>query len=353
MTNLNTIASQKYRRKLKDPENIELLQAYREQNRKYQEKHQAKLLLDDKLVDNYRKRKAEAQKAYRDRKKIIIELNDEGQYNSQSALKKAAAKIVKTLPTSKIKAQEAIKLIADKLDLKLVDKTLQQMPSKTKSFSKSCQTITAFYEFPQISRQLPGKKDYATIRNVKEGKQRVQKRLMLMTVDEAYHEFIKMYPDLKVSSSKFHYLRPKHIDIVAKTPHNMCCCSYCENMQFVFDSISKYLSTDISSLSILLEKLVCSSDDYNCVAGNCGNCKNFSKNFFQLLQPGCENDQVKLKQWQKVGNFTQKVDLRDIKLKHSSKMFVDTFAYFKIHKYLIRTHFEFIDNLKKTQADDH
>lgn len=316
MTNLNATASQRYRMKLKDPDNVDLLHAYQERHRESDEKYRAKMLLDDNRAANYRKRKAEAQQEYRDRK-FNIQFKDDDQYNSQGTLKKAVVKIVKSLPTSKIKAQEAIKLIADKLDLKLVDKTLQQMPSKTKSFSSSYLTIKAFYEFPQISRQLPGKKDYATIRNVKEGKQRVQKRLMLMTVDEAYHEFIKMYPDLKVSSSKFHYLRPKHIDIVAKTPQNMCCCSYCENMQFVFESISKYLSTEISSLSILLQKLVCSSDNYSCISGSCANCKNYANGLLQLLRPGCENDQVKLKQWQKVDNFTQKVDLRDMKLKDS------------------------------------
>ena len=69
--------------------------------------------------------------------------------------------------------------------------------------------VQAFYEFDEISRIMPGRKDFVSIR---QGDQRahVQKRLILGNLKEVYQQFKKNYPIEKIGFSKFAELRPRH-----------------------------------------------------------------------------------------------------------------------------------------------
>ena len=82
--------------------------------------------------------------------------------------------------------------------------------------------VHAFYERDNISRVMPGKKDFVSVKQ--EGKRvHVQKRLMLSNLREVYREFKDKFPDRKIGFSKFAELRPKHCILAgASGTHSVC-----------------------------------------------------------------------------------------------------------------------------------
>ena len=85
--------------------------------------------------------------------------------------------------------------------------------------------VHAFYEHDDISRVMPGKKDFVSVKQ--EGKRvHVQKRLMLSNLREVYHEFKEKFPDRKIGFSKFAELRPKHCILAGASGYTFCMCVY-------------------------------------------------------------------------------------------------------------------------------
>lgn len=168
--------------------------------------------------------------------------------------------------------------------------------------------VKKFYELELISRQLPGKKDYVTVK-IDGVSHQIQKYVMLMTLTEAHQEFRKMFPDRPISLSKFTKLRPIHVVLVKDTPLNSCCCIYCENMKLLFAALKLFLPQQIQSLSSLLANLVCDTNNFLCMRGKCPSCSHLSQNLEQMF--GNDNDSclLKLSRWEKVDGFMQKMHL--------------------------------------------
>lgn len=96
--------------------------------------------------------------------------------------------------------------------------------------------VTDFYEQPDISWTAPRRKDYIIIRTGTE-KAKIQKKYLMMTVNEAHSLFCDANPDIKIGRSKFADLRPKHVWLNAKFPNNVCSCKYHENMRLLLESL--------------------------------------------------------------------------------------------------------------------
>ena len=59
--------------------------------------------------------------------------------------------------------------------------------------------VSSFYESDDISRVMPGKKDFVSVK--KEGKrEHIQKRLVLSDLKGVYREFKERFPDTKLAS---------------------------------------------------------------------------------------------------------------------------------------------------------
>ena len=87
------------------------------------------------------------------------------------------------------------------------------------------ESVKIFYRNDNISRQLPGKKDYVSVKENGE-KKRVQKRLVLCNLRESYSKFKTDYPDAKIGFSKFASLRPKECVLAgACGTHSVCVCT--------------------------------------------------------------------------------------------------------------------------------
>eukprot|EP00731_Ephydatia_muelleri_P006869 Em0003g1117a len=108
-----------------------------------------------------------------------------------------------------------------KLAKKIVeDKGVMSSPNAKarKSLSEdTVKLVQAFYYHDDISRVMPGKKDFVSARNENGEKEHCQKRLVLCNLREAYKQFKTQHPDVKVGFSKFAELRPKECVLAGAT----------------------------------------------------------------------------------------------------------------------------------------
>src|SRR6267154_676964 len=74
--------------------------------------------------------------------------------------------------------------------------------------STTVNEVRNFYRSDEISRFMPGRKDYVSV-TVNGKREHAQKQLILCNLREAFRAFKDIYPDLKIGFSKFAELRPK------------------------------------------------------------------------------------------------------------------------------------------------
>ena len=96
---------------------------------------------------------------------------------------------------------------------------------KGKSLPQSTvKLVTDFYESEEVSRMMPGKKDFVTIRKGVT-KEQIQKKLVLCNLSELYRNFKDKYPTCKIGFSKFAELRPEHCVLAGSSgTHAVCVC---------------------------------------------------------------------------------------------------------------------------------
>lgn len=345
---MTPIPLQKYKDKLHLPGNEDQLEKFLQKHRQNQKKYREKQLLNPASAEVFRRQRAETVRKYRARKKLSQFKNDNEAYKSTSSLHKAVKRVKERIPKSKLKAQGIVRVLGKELDLPIVD---DKLPTKRirKSLIGVVEHVNSFYESEAISRPMPGKSDFVNIKNSNGAKEQLQMRLMTITLAEAFQKFKVLYPEDQISPSKFYKLRPKHVVIMSKTPHNLCCCQHCENMKFIFDSLSPFIRTDVETIEDLMIKLVCCRDNFSCMSETCQECKNTAIDDFFLSSS--HEKLVRIQRWELVDNFMQKKLLTDKKVKDVIQMLTDALPSYKMHVYLIKSQNEFLRDRKNNQSD--
>lgn len=97
--------------------------------------------------------------------------------------------------------------------------------------------VLKFYE--DISRPCPGIRDYVIKCEANGEKQKIQRRLILMNLHEAYELYKKQNKFDKIGISKFEALRPKHCVVAGSTHgiHSTCTCLHHQNPKLSFESL--------------------------------------------------------------------------------------------------------------------
>ena len=176
--------------------------------------------------------------------------------------------------------------------------------------SKTVETVTNFYQSDEISRIMPGKKDFVSVKQ--EGKRvHLQKRLILSNLKEVYSAFKDAYPDKKVGFSKFAELRPQHCVLAgASGTHSVCVCTIHQNMKLMFSGarLSEIATpgVNLSTYHHCLANIVCNPPLPICYLGECTSCPGISKLRDNLITYLDENliDNVTFKQWVSVDRST-------------------------------------------------
>lgn len=98
--------------------------------------------------------------------------------------------------------------------------------------------VLEFYDSDQISRAMPGLRDYVSVK--KDGKrQHVQKRLLMCSLREAYNDF-KEISETDIGFSSFAALKPKHCKLLGSSgSHNICVCTIHENIELMLHGLKK------------------------------------------------------------------------------------------------------------------
>lgn len=231
---------------------------------------------------------------------------------------------------------------------------LDLSPSSTARNDKSKRSLSVdtkiavedFYSNDDISWQAPGKKDRMIIReNSTEGKvlkRTIQLRYMLMSLREAYSQFQKSHPTITIGLSKFSEFRPKHIKLFDKIPHNVCVCSYHENIRLLLLALksSTKLPTEFSDF---VNVVVCESSSKECMSNQCSSCRNKIFNF--KPDSDLENQPIKYMQWQKADNKTDKVEILST-VKETFDELVNQLKPFLIHTFIKRNQSKVFEDLK-------
>lgn len=137
--------------------------------------------------------------------------------------------------------------------------------------------VQNFYRSDDISRLMPGQNDCVSVRQTDGKKSKIQKRLVLCNLKEAYVEFKNMYPDLKVGFSKFAELRPRECILAdAAGTHTVCVCKIHQNFKLMMDAL-KDISNQISiqTYEDVLREMTCEKFEHNCQLRKCNSCPGF------------------------------------------------------------------------------
>ncbi|XP_070545950.1 pre-mRNA-splicing factor CWC22 homolog [Ptychodera flava] len=203
---------------------------------------------------------------------------------------------------NKMKKREARKHLG--LSWRFLNKTDSQHSveyRKKRSDALAANVITkvvSFYERGDISREMPNP------RSVSNG---VPQRVMECSIQNAYQDFIKEYPNLKLSLAKFSKLKPSHIKTQSHAKFLQCQCEYCVNVQFKLDALSVRCAQLGFQITVpnkysASAMTTCPNDDtfakISCVHRECEVCGThlLLEHFKPLLEDHSEK-QIKWKKW--------------------------------------------------------
>ena len=162
--------------------------------------------------------------------------------------------------------------------------------------SETVETVCTFYESDNISRVMPGKKDFVSVK--KEGKrQHVQKRLVLSNLREVYRKFKERFPDCKIRFSKFAELRPKHCVLAGVSgTHSVCVCTIHQNVKLMSFEMQ---IPELPTYHHCLAKKMCNPPHPRCYLGECDVRPGIETLKEELLTNFDETDieQIVYKQW--------------------------------------------------------
>ena len=170
--------------------------------------------------------------------------------------------------------------------------------------------VQNFFESEEISRTMPGKKDFISVR---QGHQRVhvQKRLVLTNLKESYQLFKDKFPTKSVGFSKFADLRPKHCVLAgASGTHDVCVCTIHQNVKLMMvgGKIPAIVlnSVPLKTYDHCFAQIICNPPSPSCYLGDCSSCPGIDQFKEQLMNAVDDNliDIITYKEWASVDRST-------------------------------------------------
>ncbi|XP_074096104.1 uncharacterized protein LOC141525487 [Cotesia typhae] len=138
--------------------------------------------------------------------------------------------------------------------------------------------VENFYNDDEYSAQMPGMKDFVSIRSDDGNRIHVQKRLILSNLKELYQCFCEINPTERIGFSKFVSLRPKHCVLAgASGTHTICVCTIHQNVKLMMlganiYSLTRNTEKPIKHYSDYLSMIICENPSFQCYLGGFKNC---------------------------------------------------------------------------------
>ena len=200
--------------------------------------------------------------------KLKQQCEDELYKNNQS-FGKAVARVSRSLPQSPRKKKIVISQLAQNIGI--ISQKSSSL-SKNKVSKETENMIHEYYCHDDISRQAPGKRDHATVWK-SDGKERLQKRHLYLSLGEAFALFVEEYPSIQIGKSKIAELRPANVLLQKDTPKEACLCVYHENIVLLCEALHQAPPEFPLFTSRFVNNFVCSSSLESCMFGSCKECK--------------------------------------------------------------------------------
>ena len=132
--------------------------------------------------------------------------------------------------------------------------------------------VTNFYLREDNCRIMPGMKDKIVVKDTAGKRVELQKHLLLMNVDELYsifkNEYVEQGRKPPCGRSIFSDLRPLNVILAGpKNTQTICVCVYHQNVKLMLESIREN-----SSISLWIAKMVCNTENEDCMLGKCNKC---------------------------------------------------------------------------------
>ena len=186
-------------------------------------------------------------------------------YRSRQALGKVMKRLQHGLPSSPRKQRFVVEKLAKSVGVAVCLSSKKNTSAESEERRELVQT---FYRSDDISWQAPGRKDRIIIREIAEdgntSKTTEQVRYMMMSLREAYNKFKEQHSTVTMSLSKFCELRPANVKVFDHLPHQVCLCSYHENVRLLLVALKEHssLSTEFSSF---VEQVTCDTTSKKCM----------------------------------------------------------------------------------------
>ena len=194
----------------------------------------------------------------------------------------SCSRIEKEFGVSKYIARRAKKLQEEKGPMSYPEQKRagNELPEAT------VKAVQDYFNRDEVSRAMPGKKDCVSVR-IGGIRKKVQKRLLLSTLREAFHHFHEIIPGHKIGLSKFMELRPKHVVLPSSSgTHTVCVCLYHQNPKLMISGSQISSAPEFKTLigpewnsevkvQHLLARLTCNPALEACWLGACETCSEF------------------------------------------------------------------------------
>ncbi|CAF1442411.1 unnamed protein product [Rotaria sordida] len=290
---------------------------------------------------DYDKKHAESQRAYRNKNK-----KPKNSFLSKQSFGKALKKAKCALPKDFNKKKVIARALAQAVGIvprNNHQRTTRQLSSKIKN------SIILFYGRDDISYQMPGKRDTIIV-NDNGNKTTYQKKILLYTIREAYELFLAENPGISVGRTAFAEIRPKHISVKSSMAHRVCICIYHENVNLLLNSLSKHVNGSFcSNLYSFTSALVCDESNCDCMSSNCFTCQNY----FDLNIKNNVIDkhvQIKWYQWKNINGYATKEEQQG-SVEQGIELLSSKVKTFLLHVYIKRQQSKFFEE-SKTNTDN-
>ena len=193
--------------------------------------------------------------------------------------------------------------------------------------AETCESVCRFYESDEISRLMPGKKDFVSVR-LGEKREHFQKWLHLGNLRELYELFKTKFPTHTIGFSKFAELRSKHCILAGVSgTHAVCICTIHQNVKLMMQDakIGELTASDdvpLATYQHCLARIICNPPQPVCYLNKCDACPGISVVKETLTHSMDANliDSIVYKQWVSVDRCTLET------ISKSADDFVDTFC---------------------------
>ena len=215
---------------------------------------------------------------------------------SHQSLGKATKRLKRVLPKSLSKRQYVVRTLAESMTIVQKEKVRVQAGLSQETVDK----VKDFYQKEDVSLFMPGKQGVLTIRD-KNGKRKEQKRILTMTINEAYEIFMSEQTEKIIGKSKFAELRPPEVLLSPQMPRNVCGCIYHTNVKILEEMYGKYPEHFTPYGEEFIKACICDPTSKSCMSSNCQLCKDkFQIKFVEeLYTQGFQNNSAKWYQWEK------------------------------------------------------